>query len=112
KVGDKITLPDAPTAPEGYSFSGWLINGVTYSAGAEYVMPASQVTVTAVWSKITAPSTEQNTPEANQSTPSSNEKTSLGGGAIAGIVIGSVAFMSIVIAVVFIIIKRNKQSNQ
>ncbi|MBO7156549.1 MAG: InlB B-repeat-containing protein, partial [Clostridia bacterium] len=112
KVGDTITLPDAPTAPEGYSFSGWLINGVTYSAGAEYVMPASQVTVTAVWSKITAPSTEQNAPEANQSTPSSNEKTSLGGGAIAGIVIGSVAFISIVIAVVFIIIKRNKQSNQ
>ncbi len=54
QAGDKITLAaaDTFTAAEGYDFAGWSDGTTVHQAGAEFTMPAANVTLTATWSKI------------------------------------------------------------
>ena len=49
KEGDKVTLEAAPAAAFGYTFDKWSDGTNTYAAGAEFTMPASDVTLTATW---------------------------------------------------------------
>ena len=49
--GTELTLPSAPER-EGYRFDGWYDGTTVYSAEADYVMPASDVTLTAQWVKV------------------------------------------------------------
>lgn len=112
KVGETVTLPDTPTAPEGYAFSGWLINGAMYSAGSSYVMPASQVTVTAVWSKLSVPEDTPETPSIDTDNGSSEDdkaEPALDGGAIAGIAIGAVAGIALITMVSLIVGRRSSK---
>jgi uncharacterized repeat protein (TIGR02543 family) len=48
-VGDTFTLPENPYTRSGYTFAGWNDGIMTYHAGASYIMPANEVTLTAVW---------------------------------------------------------------
>lgn len=43
-----VTIPENVTY-EGYLFMGWSFGGVTYKIGEQFVMPAYDVTLTAVW---------------------------------------------------------------
>lgn len=49
KAGDRFNLPANTFANEGYRFTGWNDGTATYQAGAQYVMPAKAVTLTAQW---------------------------------------------------------------
>ena len=49
--GTKLTLPSAPER-EGYRFDGWYDGTTLHGADADYVMPASNVTLTAQWVKV------------------------------------------------------------
>ncbi len=54
-AGDKLTLPAAPAAEDGYAFIGWSDGETTYQAGAEYTMPAENVSFTALWEALPQP---------------------------------------------------------
>ena len=43
-----VTLPAAPTKG-GYTFTGWMYDGVVFEAGSSFTMPATDVTLTAQW---------------------------------------------------------------
>lgn len=89
--GSTYTLPACTfTAPEGKEFDGWMINEVKYNAGAEITI-TGDVTVTAVWKDIPVTPVDPDNP----STPDTPAKQGLSGGAIAGIVIGSVIVAAI-----------------
>ncbi len=48
EAGTTITLPEfTGTAPEGKAFTGWSDGTTTYAAGADFVVPATSVTLTA-----------------------------------------------------------------
>ena len=50
KEGEKFTLASATgLSKEDYTFDGWHDGAVKYDAGAQYTMPAHDVTLTAVW---------------------------------------------------------------
>ena len=49
--GTELTLPSAPER-EGYRFDGWYDGTTLHKADAKYVMPASDVTLTAQWVKV------------------------------------------------------------
>ena len=52
-VGNTVTIKtEVPTLP-GYSFAGWSFGGVSYRAGSFLTMPASDVTLQAVWTANT-----------------------------------------------------------
>lgn len=99
----------ANPAPEGKTFKGWSIDGgqTIVSQDETYSFSATDnVTLTAVYSDI-APGSEQSggkQPEGEQS-----EKTGLSGGAVAGIVIGSVAVAGVGgFSVFWFVIKKKK----
>lgn len=46
--GEEIVLPEPPVR-EGYTFRWWLVNGIKYEAGNTLIMPASDISVKAVW---------------------------------------------------------------
>ena len=50
--GSTITLPLNPFTRDGYSFEGWSDGENVFAEGAEYIVPAQDVTFTAVWSAI------------------------------------------------------------
>ena len=49
KYGETITLPECGFAREGYTFSGWKCDSVTYQPGDEFTINGYDVTVTASW---------------------------------------------------------------
>lgn len=49
-VGTVITLPEV--SRDGYTFGGWKYDGATYSAGAQFTMPAGAVEFEAIWNEI------------------------------------------------------------
>ncbi len=51
-VGTAITLP--AVSRDGYTFGGWEYDGATYSAGAQFTMPAEDVEFKAIWNEIPA----------------------------------------------------------
>jgi len=51
-VGTAITLP--AVSRDGYTFGGWEYDGATYSAGAQFTMPADEVEFNAIWDEIPA----------------------------------------------------------
>ena len=51
-VDTVITLP--ALTRDGYTFGGWEYNGATYSAGAQFTMPAEEVEFEAIWNEIPA----------------------------------------------------------
>ena len=52
KEGDKFTIADNTLTNEGYEFDGWTYGGTTYEEGAEFTMPAADVTFTAKWAEL------------------------------------------------------------
>lgn len=46
-TGETVTLPAAER--EGFSFVGWMTGGMIYKAGQQFVMPAKDVSLTAMW---------------------------------------------------------------
>lgn len=48
--GAKVTVLAAATPADGYTFTGWSDGTTTYAAGATFLMPASNVTLTATYS--------------------------------------------------------------
>ena len=109
----------ANPAPQGKTFKGWSLDGgqtivsqdETYSFGA-----TENVTLTAVYSDI-APGSEQSgseqsgseQPSGGQPGGEQSEKTGLSGGAVAGIVIGSVAVAGVGgFSVFWYVIKKKK----
>ncbi len=101
KVGDDVSAVVekdgnvtvvANAAAAGKQFSGWSVNGEIVSNATSYTFaPNANITIEAVYTDIA---------------PASGD--GLGGGAIAGIVIGSIAFVAIVVASVLLIIKKKK----
>lgn len=57
-VGTAITLP--AVSRNGYTFGGWEYDGATYSAGAQFTMPANEVSFKAIWEEIPADPNEYN----------------------------------------------------
>lgn len=51
-VGTVITLP--AISRDGYTFGGWEYDDATYSAGAQFTMPAEDVEFKAIWNEIPA----------------------------------------------------------
>ena len=51
-VGTVITLP--ALSRDGYTFGGWEYDGATYSANAQFTMPAEDVEFEAIWDEIPA----------------------------------------------------------
>jgi len=49
KAGTTVTLPDSSLSKIDYTFAGWNDGTATYQAGTEFVIPSSDVTLTAVW---------------------------------------------------------------
>ena len=83
KEGSSYVLPECTfTAPEGKVFDGWMIGETKHAAG-ESVVIDSGTTVTAVFKDAPVEPVIPDTPE-------SGAKKGLSGGAIAGIVVGSV----------------------
>lgn len=57
-VTENIALIENPFTYDGYTFTGWLINGILYQPGYEYPVEAdSSVSATAQWEKSTTPVT-------------------------------------------------------
>ena len=52
--GEKITLPAAPEAEEGWEFAAWSDGSETYDAGESYTVEGD-VTFTATWNEVSAP---------------------------------------------------------
>lgn len=54
EVGTWVTVKEAPTAVDGKTFKGWKSNigGTVYQPGDKFQMPATDVTLTAVWEEI------------------------------------------------------------
>jgi uncharacterized repeat protein (TIGR02543 family) len=60
--GATVTVSSVkPTPMSGYSFNGWLYQGITYSGGQTFTMPATDVTLTAQWTQDTTPTTDPGT---------------------------------------------------
>ena len=99
----------ANPAPEGKTFKGWSIDGgqTIVSQDETYSFSATDnVTLTAVYSDI-APGSEQS--GGGQPGGEQSEKTGLSGGAVAGIVIGSVAVAGVGgFSVFWFVIKKKK----
>jgi len=57
KYGSLAQLPEAPEAKDGYTFYKWTDGYKTYKAGSYLIMPARDVTITALWTE-TAQKTE------------------------------------------------------
>ena len=57
EAGTKITLKSSNTftAEKGWQFVGWYDGNRTYDALAEYIMPSSSVTFTAMWKQVQEP---------------------------------------------------------
>ena len=49
KFMDSVKLPDAPVGKDGYTFYKWTDGYLTYGAGSSFIMPARDVTITALW---------------------------------------------------------------
>lgn len=58
--GTVLALPAAPDR-EGFEFAGWLFEDAKYAAGAEFVVPASDVTMVAQWEAVPVPDPESAT---------------------------------------------------
>lgn len=101
KYGEEIVL-EAPLARENYEFMHWLINGIIYETGSTFTMPASNVSIRAVWKST---KTEEK-PLGTLIEPS--EEKVLSGWAIAGIVIGGVAVIAGIAIGTYFIVKRKK----
>ncbi|MBO5773397.1 MAG: hypothetical protein J6R44_01050, partial [Clostridia bacterium] len=97
-VGENIILPMEPAnKPEGKRFAGWIINGVTYSAGAEFTMPAESVVLGVLWEDI-------------ESNEEDGGKVDLG--VIIGASVGSTVGLAVIIAVTVILVKKSKRKGQ
>ncbi len=57
KYMGSVQLPEAPEGKEGYTFYKWTDGYKTYKAGSSLIMPARDVTITALWTE-TAQKTE------------------------------------------------------
>lgn len=102
KYGEEIVLEEPP-ARDNYEFMHWLINGVIYETGSTFTMPATNVSIRAVWKSTL---TEEK-PLGTLIEPS--EEKGLSGWAIAGIVIGSVAVIAGTVVVIFFLVKRKSR---
>lgn len=96
--GGQVVLPSCTlTAPEGKEFDGWIVDGVKYQAGESVTINVGS-TIKASWKDI---------PVETSTTPANAEKKGLSGGAIAGIVIGSVVVAGVGgFALVWFVIKK------
>ena len=102
KEGNSYVLPECTfTAPEGKVFDGWMIGEVKHSAG-ESVVIDSATTVTAVYKDAPVEPVIPDTPE-------SGARKGLSGGAIAGIVVGSVVVVGVggFALVWFVVLKKS-----
>ncbi len=102
----------ANVAPDGKVFTGWMVNGTIVATAPTYTFIASSdVTISAVYSDLVDDPDEPQDPSTpdNPSTPDTPNSDGLSGGAIAGIVIGSVVFSAgIAVLVVFLLKKKRK----
>ncbi|MDR2720395.1 MAG: LysM peptidoglycan-binding domain-containing protein [Nitrososphaerota archaeon] len=51
KQGTTITITNTIPTKTGYTFTGWLYNGKTYTTGQTLTMPAKSITLTAQWTQ-------------------------------------------------------------
>ena len=55
KTKESVFVPNLEEKREGYIFSGWIINGIQYNAGDEYIvegqMPGLGMSISAIWIK-------------------------------------------------------------
>lgn len=102
KYGEEVTL-EAPPARENYEFRYWLINGIKYEAGSSFTMPATNLSIQAVWKSTE----EQITPSGTLIVP--EEEQGLSGWAIAGIVIGSVVCLAGIAVGTYFIVKSKSR---
>ncbi|MCL2135657.1 MAG: InlB B-repeat-containing protein, partial [Candidatus Bathyarchaeota archaeon] len=76
--GVTVTVASGVPTRSGYTFAGWLYNGVTYNAGQTFTMPETDVTLVAQWTQnsnsggSTSPSPKLSTKVASP-TPSPSE---------------------------------------
>lgn len=106
--GETVTIT-ANAPEEGKTFKGWRdASGNIVSTDATYTFTVTgEVSLTAVYENINAGGGEQ--PSGGQPGGEQSEKTGLSGGAIAGIVIGSVAVAGVVgFSVFWFVIKKKK----
>lgn len=108
RAGAEVTLPAAPAPVEGKTFNGWLVNGTLYQAGATFTMPAGSVTVRASYSSSSVTVPETGAQGGNNNIISVwGGNDGLSAGAIAGMVIGSAAALSIAaFAVIWFAVKK------
>lgn len=55
--GETTSLPQGPSAEQGWEFGGWSDGTQTYAAGATFTMPGDDVTLTAQWNSADTPTT-------------------------------------------------------
>ena len=60
KPGSVVTVRTAGVARKGYTFLGWSDGIVTHQAGAQFIMPAHSVVLTALWAKEDVPPVSPN----------------------------------------------------
>lgn len=73
--GTKITLPENTFVKSGYDFAGWSDGTQTYQPGNAYTVPASSITLSAVWNysgKVTLPVMADYAACADQTNPTIN----------------------------------------
>ncbi|MBQ8178723.1 MAG: hypothetical protein IJ033_06010, partial [Clostridia bacterium] len=116
EFGKEIILPSAPEQQEGKEFLGWVINGVLYSAVESFVMPASDVVITARWQDEVADGEGNVGSGAEDESTSTDESEStaevLSSGAIIGIVAGTAALIVIVAIISAVVTKRQKKRQE
>lgn len=95
---------------EGKEFDGWYVNGVKVSSDASYTFTVAEGIALEARYKNAGPGGEQ--PGGEQPEVEQPEKTGLSGGAIAGIVVGSVAGAAALgcggFAIFWFVIKKKK----
>ena len=52
-IGDTVTVESGVPIKTGHTFGGWLYNGVTYTDGDTFTMPATNITLVAIWTTTT-----------------------------------------------------------
>ena len=105
-VGDSVTVT-ANVPEEGKEFDGWYVNGVKVSSDASYTFIAAESIALEARYKNAGAGDDQ--PGGEQPEVEQPEKTGLSGGAIAGIIVGSVAVAGLGgLSIFWFVIKKKK----
>ncbi len=118
EYGEVIILPSAPKQEDNKEFLGWVINGVLYAPGESFVMPATDVIITARWEKTSADVENdtngeignQNTSRGDTEVTTNDDK--LDSGVVIGIIVGGVVFIVAIGMITGIVARRQKKREE